>query len=306
MAGKKKIEQEDEDESVDRDVAEVKKGVAKAEREEESVDTSAGDDVDEVVLDEADEADEKPSRAARRAERGRNLVRESQEKAAELERRLADTERRHEALMAQLAADRAPKEKKPEVDPLEAIYEEQERLHANYQAAVKKPNGLTEQEAAHFRSEGRRIERAKLEAVAEAKYGKAQRGATVDEVAQQVAARELQAAHGDVIGRPDAFAWAKARMQVAIAEGKPDTHATVAEVMEEARAKYGLATKTTRPAPTNAQKARMGGIPRGGGGSGKQVYTLSDHDKKLANASYAHLPKEDRYKAYARDVLAGD
>ena len=124
------------------------------------------------------------------------------------------------------------------------------------------------------------------------------------EVADQVRRQQIAEEHNDVIGNQQYFRWAQGRMQQELAEGKPDTKSTIDSVMDMARRKFGLTPKGGRPAPTAADRRRMSGVSRGGGGSmaegASNLVPMTKAQREMADAAYSHIKDEKtRHKMWA-------
>lgn len=296
MAGKKKVEEDsdDIDDLVARDVAAVKAGVKDPPADD-------GDDDDGIVVDEEEPA--KPSRAERRQERGRDFVREAQDRADAAERRAQAAEQRAQEAYARAipAVPEKPSDAQAEVDK---AYADQQSLYGHYNAARQKQGGITAEEHAEFEKRGREVELRKVRAIARLEGG-GQRGPSVEDVVRQIRQQEIVEAHNDVITNPAAYRWAHAAMGMAVAEGKPDNARTLEDVMEHARTKFGMASRRATPAASDAMKRKMGGISRGGGsGRSESVRTIvpTEAEKRMANEMYSHLPKNLRLATWARKV----
>lgn len=262
------------------------------------------DDGEEVDLDAAPDDDKEPEpkkpRSERRQERGEDFVRQANERAEAADRRA-------QALEARLAAaeSRLPKEK-PADDPAEAelkqAYDDQKDLYKVYQAVQGRKGGATAEEIEEFQAKGQAIERRKMIAAAKIAGGGQRQGASTEDVVVQVRRQQMAERNSDIVADANRLRWAQGRMQMELAEGKPDTEATVEDVMEQARRKFGLPSKRTRPAPSAADKRRLGGMGRGGGSSdARRTLSLSRTDKDMADAAFPHVKDErKRHEMWAR------
>lgn len=114
----------------------------------------------------------------------------------------------------------------------------------------------------------------------------------------------VKGAYPEVFGNPKALARAKGHMLLMIADrGEPrneaELHKLMRDACEEAKKDLGM----SRPAPTDADRARTTGTPRGGTGGGSRDLTvhMGDFEKMLANKAFKHI-KDDkqRYSQWAK------
>lgn len=299
------LDGEDDDKAqsaLERDVARVRS----AKTDDKPVSSDDGDDDIEVDTsddddDDDDEASARPSRAERRRDRGRNLVSEANLRAEAAERRAAEAERIARDVASRIQAAPKQEEKDPADDELEKAYADQKSMYREYEAR-KAARTLTEADINDFEKRGREIEQRKLTAVAK-KLQASNRGPSPDEVVARVRQQQLAEEHSDIISNPQHFTWVRGRMQQELAEGKPDTKATVDAVMDLARRKFGLTPRGGRPAPSDAAKRRLGGMSRGGGSAseGGAKITMTKELRNLADAAYGHIKDDkERYRMWAK------
>jgi hypothetical protein len=297
-----------DDSTTERDVEKVKERVAelKAERPLSSDDNDKDpvidlDGDDEERLDA--EAEQRLSRKERRSQRGRDFVREANERAERAEQAVA-------ALRQEMMSQRQPpKEEKPKEDThqveMDKVYDDQELLVSAYNAAAARKGGMTPEERADFSRRGREIEQRKINVAARkmlAEQGYAGgKAPTAEEIIVETQRREIAQKYGDVISDQNRLRWVHGRMGQLTAEGLPDNPATLDRAMNEARRKFGLGGNAP---PSNAEKQRLAGIPRGGGMSssaGDRSIVMTGEYRKLADAAYPHIKdKADRYKKWAQ------
>jgi len=124
---------------------------------------------------------------------------------------------------------------------------------------------------------------------------------TQQQMQAQQRTNALTAQYSDVFAHPKAAGFAIRRMQDAIDDGHPDNPETVAEVMKQARAKYGIGTR--RPDPS--LRTKLSGMPASGGGRGGPTKLhLTEVEKGMADALYGKSIPDDeaRWKHYAKTI----
>ena len=86
--------------------------------------------------------------------------------------------------------------------------------------------------------------------------------------------------------------------------GEPESMALHNRVMQETRKELGMATRDQRPGPTDEQRHRYAGRPRGGGkGAPKGMIVMTKERKNMADEAFSHIPDErKRHQRWAQTV----
>ena len=263
-------------------------------------------DVTEPEDDEADEATaaapapapEGEPRPPRR-ERRQNRYREVQERLAAAERRAEAAEQRaHEAAMyAQQAATRQP-EQDPERSELDRIYGEQQSLGRDWQALVSEARAagreVSEADRERLFARGRKIEEEKANALY--RQAAARNAPSQADMHRAQNYQQLQARYPDIMADQQRVAWAVARYNMLVSEGRPHGWETTDVAMKDAAARFA----TARPDP--GMRDRLAGVPRsavGGPEPGRVV--LDETAQRMADAAFSHIKDQgERYKHYAK------
>lgn len=269
-----------------------------------------GDDDDSEV----DAAPQGPSRQEKKRQRGQNLVQQAREEAETARREAAELRGRLDSLERQ--RQQPPQQQAPTKDPLEdeavAVRREHAAYVTRYQAALnqaqQEKRQLSQAEIDAYEKEGWDL-KDRMDDLGYRRAAKRhqQPGISAQDIQRQTQVARVQQLHGDLLGTPKAQNLFMARWQLRIAEGQPDTEDTMNAAAESVRVTLGLAPKNGRPAPTNGQKARLSGTPKGGSaGAGDAAggsLVLTKDLKRMADASLSHIrdPKE-RYKVFAKTV----
>jgi hypothetical protein len=94
-------------------------------------------------------------------------------------------------------------------------------------------------------------------------------------------------------------AYAEGEFRKLRATGRPDSQETLDLAMNAARRAFNL---TKEPPPSDVQKSRFAGSPRGQGAPGREpgVVRMTPELRRMANAKYSHVKDEEaRYKLWA-------
>lgn len=305
MAGKKKDPLDDagdEDSVVERDVEKLKALNEKKPSVTESRDDTAEPEVSVEEPEEPDVDDERPSRRERRSARGQDFVREAKESAEAARREAQELRERLARMEGQMSAQPKTPAADPHADEEKSLDAQQKGIYARYEAA-KANKTLTQEMIDGLEGELKQVHRKSLQLEIK-RMNPQQPAASVDEVAQKVRQQGYIQRHGDVIGNQRALGWAQGRMQqLVIGEGRPDNDDLVDEVMAEARQKFGM-TPRHAPAPSQAQRSRLGGVSRGASAmrdDGPRTVRMDKSMQKMANAAFSHIkdPKK-RLEMWAR------
>jgi hypothetical protein len=291
------------------------------EDESGSVEVNLGDDRE----DEDDDGDDEPAaaateeRAQTRREQRRDRYRENKERAEQAERRAAMAEQQamfyREQAMRQTPQQQPPN---PQNDPLER---ELNAARREADLLLREWNALSAEEQAKrqddFNKRSAEIQERRIEVIAQRRIREMQMHAPQQHqnIDQQVKRTLILSKYHDVLGditsnnpalqaaaqQRAAYADALHRAKV-LGEGKPDTEATLDEVMEETRRRFGIGGKR-RPAATESEKERYMSQPRGSGSAGApRTVVLTKMDRRMAVAAFPKDPPEVAYKRYARGM----
>lgn len=275
----------------------------------------------ELSLDDADddgEPGEVPepqtqTRQDKKRQRGQNLVQQAREEAETARREAAELRGRLDTLERQ--RQQPIQQQQPTRDPLEDEAVSVRREHAAYvtryqdalNRAAQEKRQLAQSEIDAYEKEGWDL-KDRMDDLGYRRAAKrhAQPGITAQDIQQQAQIARVQQLHGDLLSVQKSQQLFMAHWKLRLAEGKPDTEETMNQAAEQTRVALGIAPRNGRPPPTNSQKARLSGSPKGGGvstGNEGGNLVLTPALKKMADASLGHIrdPKE-RYKVFARTV----
>jgi hypothetical protein len=293
--------------NVDKEMDELRRVADSAGEIEVSLD--ADDDDDEVVETEAQQG---PSRQDKKRQRGQNLVQQARDEAETARREAAELRGRLDTLERQR---QQPAPQQPTRDPLEDEAVSVRREHAAYvtryqdalNRAAQEKRQLAQNEVDAYEKEGWDL-KDRMDDLGYRRAAKrhAQPGISAAQIQQQAQIARVQQLHGDLLSVPKSQQLFMAHWQLKLAEGRPDTEDTMNAAAESARVALGVSPRNGRPPPTQGQKARLSGSPKGGGvatGNEGGNLVLTKELKRMADASLAHIrdPKE-RYKVFARTV----
>lgn len=263
------------------------------ETEEQEVRTEVNEETgkEEVVV----------TRAQKKQQRG--VMREENER---LRREKDELNTRLARLEGAFAARQNVRDNTDETDDeteFEAAYEKlQDEHNAAYQAMIAKQKAgtLTEADKTAYKKTSAKIERQRIEMAAERLVERRMAG-NVQETAVEVTRAAIRNQYSDVYSNPRAVQYAEGEYRKAIALGKKDGRETLDEAMNSARRAFRMARE---PAPSESQRSRFSGAPRGrsGGEREPQTVRMTPELRSMANAKYSHLKNEDdRYKAWANN-----
>lgn len=190
-----------------------------------------------------------------------------------------------------------------EPDSDEAEFEEKysalQKQHSEaYRQLIAKGHQVTQTDKDEYQRLSAKIERQRIEMTADRLLEKRQ-AALSQRAGQEVMRTAIRTRHEDVYQKPQAVAYAEGEFRKLRAMGKPDSAETLDVAMNAARRAFGLSKE---PPPSEAQKARFAGSPRGQGAPGKEpgVVRMTPELRRMANAKYSHVKDEEqRYKLWA-------
>lgn len=310
MATKKKA---DDDSSVDaaaeRDIDKVKRRVAEA--TESAADEGpkirvAPDDDDDDGDDDAPSVSTEP---ASRQEKKRNRYREARE-AAEAARRETAELRGQLQQMATILQERSrqaePKaeQKDPYQEKLDSIAREQRLLYSEINA---RGNTLSQADLDKYEQRANELRRQEIDIAAERKFAQLrQQTPQPDQHANAVQAM-LQLQNSDVYGNAEAVNLARAYFDLQVKRGRTGDYELHQEAMDFTRKQLGMTPRNgSSRAPSQADRAKYAGVPRGGGGSGGdsdtvETVTMGKDFRRIADAMYGHIKDEKkRYEMWAK------
>ncbi len=279
-----------------------------------TADTDDDDDEFEVGAEDDDDDDvapaQRPSRQQRRQERGNNREQQWQEQLAEARKDAAEQRALFAALInGQQQQRQAPAT--PQVDPEEAKLndeikglEKQRRALIDRHQTLQANKQLTQEQHDRMQDEDFELRQSIAKAQHKLFAPRQQQGMSPQQIQAMGIQQRMQMDHGDVVGRPTAFAFYQATYREAREKGAPESWETVEKAMAKARQLAGLPPKGGRPAPSAGTRAKFEGAPRGGGaggaGGGRAVVKMTAQVKELADAAYPHIKDEKkRYQHYA-------
>jgi len=255
----------------------------------------------------AEPAEPRKPRKERRAERGKlhEALASTQKEATELRERLA---RMEGYLTSQASHTRAAAG--PEKDPLEAEIEELERQGAmvldTYNAKVA-AKSITPEELTTLRARAAEVQRKQRSA--EIRLALKQHGPKPPDPRQEQA-RSHQAAvyamYPDVASKPEAFGYAQALWNARrLLPGAKQGNELLAEVMDDAREKFGLVRQQARPSQNTREQ--FSGTPKGAAaasGGLPKSYKPSAEDWRMADAAFGYITdKKKRMQHFITKVI---
>lgn len=237
------------------------------------------------------------TRADKKRERG--TMREENERLRkeneETKLRLARLEG---AYMARQTRDSTDEEDDGEAE-FEARYAEMQKQHTDaYRQLLAKGHNATQADKDEYQRLSAKIERQRIEMTAERLMEK-RMAAQAQRTSQEVMRAQIRTRHGDVYEKPAAVAYAEGEFRKLRATGKPDSQETLDLAMNAARRAFGLSKE---PPPSDVQKSRFAGSPRGQAAPGREpgVVRMTPELRRMANAKYSHVKDEEaRYKLWA-------
>jgi len=302
----------DEDDNVDGLVNEMNEDEGR-ERRSAPV-TGPSNDDDDYELDEADTADEfevqQPGRArtprdSRRQERSgfQEAYRGAREDNDRLRRERDNALANQQYGRERESVDHA----KAEYDQrLSAAREERSSLIDNYNRGMA-TGGLSDQQQADMREKAFDMDQriAKLNNDEWAR----EREPSEHQRRRDALNAQLSARAPDIYSNKVAQGLLIAKYGARKAGGARDSMELHDRCCEEVRDEMNLRSEDERPEPTERERARYAGSPRGGtrgGGKGRQragTYKMSDMDRQLADISHSHIKEPNkRYQAWVNSV----
>lgn len=281
----------------------------------------------EVSLKEPDDDDEdsgappveqgdRPGRRERRFRRAEELIEASNRRAEAAERAHQEALRTMQQLANRPVVVQPPQP--PQADQWEAeelqLRQQKQQLIQAHAAAVQSgadAAALERYEEAAWALQKRIQENSYIQSVR--KFGgpwqNQPQGPTQEQLAQMVQKQAAQMRFheecGDIAADARAARVLQHKFGEKIALGMPDDWSTMRQAAEETR--HALRMKPRNPqGPTAASKSRLSGMSAGAGAPAQTRTTIKmgKMEKKLADAAYSHLPEDQRYQKWAREVGA--
>lgn len=296
------------EEADERRVREVKEKV-KAAREEPKEEPEEESDED-VEDDSEDDEQGEPTRREKRA----NRYKEAMERAEAAERRAEALAAQQNQLMRQMLQAQQPRE--PQVDQRRQIEEEYEaveldlidlRSRYSQRAAQYHQQGMEmpREEMRQFIAKQRDLEFRKHNLIGEQFVRERNYGAPDPRMQQiQMEKEIIRVQNQDVFNSRPAQIHADYAFKRMLAEGKPDSLATLQAAVAEAR--QVVLKKGSPQKPSQNQKAKYTGASTGAGGPAREgggvpVIKVSPEGRRMADAAFSHI-KDDkkRYEAWGR------
>lgn len=288
----------------------------------------------EAVDDESDESDgEEGAQQQTRSEKKRNRWREhadranklSEELAAERAAREAESKANQAAVqaaleqsrqaLAALAAQQQAGQKQNQPDPLDEqeaqARREEQNVYREYEIRTRdQKNPLTREEQAAYEKRLQdardkitdvRVER-KVRSLPQAQQQNV--NPAVEAIRAQITLR-----HPELSSNQQAQLHADGIWRTMIAAGKPNDWTTIEAALEETDKafKFGKHKNADVPRPDPSLKDKLQGQPRGGAANGAEApkaIVMTPGLRKLADRAFAHLPADQRYQKWAREVGA--
>lgn len=203
------------------------------------------------------------------------------------------------AYMARQIKDNTADEADDGEEEFETRYADLQKQHTDaYRALVAKGHQVTQADKDEYQKLSAKIERQRIEMTAERLIEKRQAYQS-QRTTSDVMRAAIRTRHEDVYQKPAAVAYAEGEFRKLRATGKPDSAETLDLAMNAARRAFGLSKE---PAPTETQKSRFTGSPRGQAAPGREpgVVRMTPELRRMANAKYSHVKsEEERYKLWA-------
>lgn len=249
---------------------------------------------------------DEPEPEADRKERRRQAYRQKEEERERLRVENESLRRQntelHTTVVSRLASPQGTPAAVPAGDDQFARYmadiDERQELIAN----VMRTPGLTEAQAQAYKKQYYDLNRQRDAATLEAAEGRVMakvRAEQAQRPADRGEAAIINAEYPDVLGYRrngdnPAFNWANHRFGVLVAEGKPNTLATLRVAFDEAATAFNI-RQQQRPAATQTERQRLGGIPAQAGSrsTGPKEIILTDADMRMAMNNWPHLDREE-------------
>lgn len=203
------------------------------------------------------------------------------------------------AFMARRAEDATDDEPEGDEAAFEQRYTELQKQHTDaYRQLIAKGHQATQADKDEYQRMSARIERQRIEMTADRLLEKRQ-AAMAQQTGAAVMRANIRTRHEDVYAKPQAVAYAEGEFRKLRATGKPDSQETLDLAMNAARRAFGLSKE---PPPSDVQKSRFTGSPRGQAVPGREpgVVRMTPELRRMANAKYSHVKDEEaRYKLWA-------
>jgi hypothetical protein len=121
-------------------------------------------------------------------------------------------------------------------------------------------------------------------------------------VRRQAAQMRLAEEHSDIMADQRAAKVFQHKFGEKIALGMADDWSTLRAAAEETRHALRMPSKKQGPSPVT--KSRLTGMSAGSSAapSGRATIKMGNMQKRLADAAYSHLPEDQRYQKWAREV----
>jgi hypothetical protein len=183
----------------------------------------------------------------------------------------------------------------PYEDELKNI-SEQERAAGIQFEALRASGGLNKQVIDEFDQKARNLAQRRTDIAAQ----RAIQGA-LPQVIQAQQQQYFRMQYADVHSNERARQYAAGRYQQLLAEGEPDSPATVDRAMNDSRVKFGMRGNMST-GPTDLDKRQLSGVGGGGtvrGTGSTNVVKMGKAEKSMAMAMYGDRFNGDEKKAYA-------
>lgn len=280
---------------------------------------SQDDDEPELSVDESPEEDDDESGKKTRQEKKRDRFKqlkeerdEERKRAQELEKRLASIEQRAAAypdpntLQQHLLQRGQPQQAQedPTDSELQDVYSQQEQL---FQYANAQWNNLDRTEREKIQKRARDLDEKKAELLYQ-KAAKKHQPQQPDQrqLVRQTLQAQIQHEHSDVYQNPAAVQYANGEYARLRHQGYPDSMETLKQAMDSARGAFGMKRRASEAVkPTEAQRRRLAGMPKGGGegGAKRRTIKMTQDYKDMADAAFPNIEDDaKRYQHWANTV----
>lgn len=216
-------------------------------------------------------------------------------------RQLADRLARLEGAHVQLASQRQG----PPVDPYETKLQEIESrrdVQISAMEAEIKTGRYTEERQKHYKQVGEQLDRERVDTMVERRMA-AHQPQVAAHVQTTVAQNQWRMQYPEIYSNPRAEAWASARRQQLLAEGKPDSVETIHEAIGDAKRHFKLGAQPRESSPS--ERSRLSGHPATGGSANAgpkkgDGIVMTRELQRIARAAYSHLKPEEADKKWAQ------
>lgn len=267
----------------------------------EEPDDEGGDEGDQRTAGDRETRDEKK----RNRKRLRDELEEARRQNQTLTDRLNRSEHVQQDIQRQLAETRTQIGRAQDRgdDPLETeLKDVRRRLQSLATTAARLGDKGTKEEFDDLQRQAEELRDKELDLVTERKL----RQMRPAEDPQAGTRQALRGMYPDVYANPKALGWAKGRFQQIIAEkGEPANEAEAFNMAKQAFDESKRQFRIGQPPPSEDQRRKFDGMPRGGAGSGGKgkvtEVTMEKHDERMANAAYPHIKdKNVRMQMWAK------